>query len=101
MAARRAREEELEALKRELSLLRNEMAYRMVRAPGRLEMYAREISYDMTHDARFYGIDFAEGWPQALESMDHLSAALPDVFGIEREWRDWVKQTYRSKKLCK
>eukprot|EP00873_Tetraselmis_striata_P021406 jgi/Tetstr1/441670/TSEL_029895.t1 len=75
-AARRAREVELEALKRELLLLKYkykfEMAYRMVRAPGRLEMYAKEISYDLTQDARFNGIDFAEGWPQARESVDKL-----------------------------
>eukprot|EP00873_Tetraselmis_striata_P044688 jgi/Tetstr1/464952/TSEL_009686.t1 len=46
-AARRAREEEMEALKRELSLLKYkykfETAYRMVRAPGRLEIYTRNM----------------------------------------------------------
>eukprot|EP00873_Tetraselmis_striata_P027138 jgi/Tetstr1/447402/TSEL_034838.t1 len=92
--ARRAREEEMEALQRDMSVLKYkynfEMAYRMVRAPGRLEMYARENSYDLTHDARFKGIDFVEGWPHAMESVDQL----PAMFSTQREWRDWVKHIY-------
>eukprot|EP00873_Tetraselmis_striata_P039840 jgi/Tetstr1/460104/TSEL_005420.t1 len=84
----RAREEELEALKREPSLLKYkcqfEIAYRMVRAPGRLVVYATEIAYDLTRDRRFNGTDFAEGWSHALESVDQL----PVVSSTEWEWRD-------------